>query len=109
MRKSDKVFKNNVGVTFCFLSSSVTSSGGGTYLTRALDARNTTGADVIVFMLPHSDNVNQNVERIKRCRDDLNNSVKPLILPFKIVVTVGSTPENLSLFYKDMRWSDVKY
>ena len=84
-------------------------TGGGTYLTRALACRNETGADVIVFMLPHGENTIKNVERIKRGREDLMSAVKPLILPFKIVVVIGSNRSALENYYKDMAWSDVKY
>lgn len=101
--------KNNKGVNFCYLNSKVTSTGGGTYLTRALAARNETKADVIVFVLPRSENTVKNVERIKRGREDLMSAVSPLILPFKIVVVVGSQVPYLIDFYKDMNWSDVKY
>lgn len=109
MKRPSSVVVNNKKVKFAYLSSSVTSTGGGTYLTRALAVRNATGADVLVFMLPHSDNTTKNIERIKRGREDLMAAVKPLILPFKIVVVVGSTQAYLEDFYKDMNWSDVKY
>lgn len=109
MRLRNPVVINNRKVKFAYLPSKVTSTGGGTYLTRALAARNETGADVIVFMLPHSENTLKNVERIKRGREDLMSAVKPLILPFKIVVVVGTTQAYLEDFYKDMTWSDIKY
>lgn len=100
---------NSRKVKFAYLPSKVTSTGGGTYLTRALACRNETGADVIVFMLPHGENTEKNVERIKRGREDLMSAVKPLILPFKIVVVVGATQSTLEEFYRDMDWSDIKY
>lgn len=109
MKMSSLVVKNKRGVNFCYLNSKVTSTGGGTYLTRALDARNETGADVIVFMLPLCENSYKNMERIKRGREDLMSAVKPLILPFKIVVVIGTNQVSLEEFYKDMTWSDVKY
>lgn len=109
MKLSSPVVVNNRKVKFAYLKSNVTSTGGGTYLTRALAVRNETGADVIVFMLPHGENTIKNVERIKRGREDLMSAVKPLILPFKIVVVVGSTQAYLEDFYKDMTWSDIKY
>lgn len=109
MKLSQSVVLNRRKVKFAYLKSNVTSTGGGTYLTRALAARNETGADVIVFMLPHSENTIKNVERIKRGREDLMSAVKPLILPFKIVVVVGTTQAYLEDFYKDMDWSDIKY
>ncbi len=105
---SQTVVKNKVGVTFCYLESAVTSTGGGTYLTRALAARKETNADVIVFVLPHSDNTSKNVERIIRGRDDLMSAVHPLILPFKIVVVVGTKVEYLKDFYSEKKWSDIK-
>lgn len=101
--------KNEVGVTFCYLNSKVTSTGGGTYLTRALDARNQTGADVIVFVLPDCENAHKNAERIKRGREDLMSAVYPLILPFKIVVATGNTQKGLEEFFKHKEWSDIKY
>lgn len=104
-----RVVKNNVGVTFCYLPSSVTSTGGGTYLTRALAARNITGADVIVFILPSSENARKTMERIKRGREDLMSAVRPLILPFKIVVNIGNTQKALENYFRDMSWSDIKY
>lgn len=109
MKLSPNVVVNNRQVKFAYLKSNVTSTGGGTYLTRALACRNETGADVIVFMLPHSENTAKNVERIKRGREDLMSAVKPLILPFKIVVVVGTQQAYLEDFYKDKTWSDVKY
>ena len=109
MKTSQSVVVNNRKVKFAYLNSKVTSTGGGTYLTRALACRNETGADVIVFMLPHSENTEKNVERIKRGREDLMSAVKPLILPFKIVVVIGSNQSALENYYKDMTWSDVKY
>lgn len=109
MKLSSNVVVNGRGVKFAYLKSNVTSTGGGTYLTRALACRNETGADVIVFMLPHSENTVKNVERIKRGREDLMSAVKPLILPFKIVVVVGTQQTYLEDFYKDKTWSDVKY
>lgn len=109
MRKGYSTVINNRGVKFCFLRSTVTSSGGGTYLTRALDARNQTDADVLVFMLPHSDNTVKNIERIKRGREDLMSAVRPLILPFKIVVVVGTTLEYFMNKHKNSTWSDIKY
>lgn len=109
MKTSQSVVVNNRKVKFAYLNSKVTSTGGGTYLTRALACRNETGADVIVFMLPHGENTAKNIERIKRGREDLMSAVKPLILPFKIVVVVGTRQEYLEDFYKDMSWSDVKY
>lgn len=109
MKLSNNVVKNNRGVSFCYLNSKVTSTGGGTYLTRALDARNETGADVIVFILPMCENSYKNMERIKRGREDLMSAVKPLILPFKIVVVIGNNQASLEEMYKDVAWSDVKY
>lgn len=109
MKLHHPVVVNNRKVKFAYLNSKVTSTGGGTYLTRALAARNETGADVIVFILPHSENTSKNIERIKRGREDLMSAVKPLILPFKIVVVVGTNQQYLEDFYKDMSWSDVKY
>ena len=109
MKLSSPVVVNNRKVKFAYLKSAVTSTGGGTYLTRALATRNETGADVIVFMLPRGENTIKNVERIKRGRGDLMSAVKPLILPFKIVVVVGSTQQYLEDFFKDMDWSDIKY
>lgn len=104
-----QLVKNKVGVNFCYLDSVVTSTGGGTYLTRALAARNETGADVIVFLIPHSENAEKNRERIIRGRDDLMSAVRPLILPFKIVVLIGSNVENAKTFFEDKYWNDVKY
>lgn len=109
MKALSNVVVNNRKVKFAYLNSKVTSTGGGTYLTRALACRNETGADVIVFMLPHGENTQKNVERIKRGREDLMSAVKPLILPFKIVVVIGSNQSALENYYKDMTWSDVKY
>lgn len=106
---SQCVVKNNVGVNICYLNSKVTSTGGGTYVSRALDARNETGADVIVFMLPNCENAQKNAERIKRGREDLMSAVKPLILPFKIVAVIGNTQAGLEEFFKDKHWSDIKY
>ena len=106
---SQPVVLNNRKVKFAYLNSKVTSTGGGTYLTRALACRNETNADVIVFMLPRGENTLKNVERIKRGREDLMSAVKPLILPFKIVVVIGSNQSALENYYKDMTWSDVKY
>ncbi|AEJ81436.1 gp60 [Erwinia phage vB_EamM-Y2] len=103
------VVKNNVGVNFVYLRSTVTSAGGGTYITRALDARNKTGADVIVFMIPNSVNALRNIERIKRGREDLMSAVKPLILPFKIVAVISENQKALEEHFEDMLWSDVKY
>ena len=109
MKTSQPVVVNNRKVKFAYLNGKVTSTGGGTYLTRALACRKETGADVIVFMLPHGENTQKNVERIKRGRADLMSAVKPLILPFKIVVVIGSNKSALENYYKDMTWSDVKY
>ena len=109
MKLPQNVVLNNRHVKFAYLNSKVTSTGGGTYLTRALACRNETGADVIVFMLPNGENTEKNVERIKRGREDLMSAVKPLILPFKIVVVIGSNQPALEHFYKDIAWSDVKY
>ena len=103
------VVKNKVGVNFCYLPTKVTSTGGGTYLTRALDARKQTGADVLVFMLPSGENAQKNAERIKRGREDLMAAVKPLILPFKIVVAIGSNQIQLEKFFEKRHWSDIKY
>lgn len=100
---------NKRGVKFAYLESKVTSTGGGTYLTRALDARNKTDADVIVFILPASENAYRNVERIKRGREDLMLAVKPLILPFKIVAVIGATKQSLMEHYENVDWSDIKY
>ncbi|HEI0612399.1 TPA: hypothetical protein SIF59_004282 [Escherichia coli] len=107
--RAPTVLKNKVGVTFCYLQSSVTSSGGGTYITRALDARKETGADVIVFLLPHSENAEKNMERIKRGREDLMSAVKPLILPFKICVAIGATAEQFHKSHEGKQWSEIKY
>ena len=41
--------------------------------------------------------------------EDLMSAVKPLILPFEIVVVIGSNQSALESYYKDMTWSDVKY
>lgn len=101
--------KNNVGVNFVYLRSTVTTNGGGTYITRALDARNKTGADVIVFMIPNSGNAVKTLERIKRGREDLMSAVKPLILPFKIVAVISENQKALEEHFEDMSWSDVKY
>lgn len=109
MKSHPPVVKNKVGVKFCYLKSAVTSTGGGTYLTRALEARNSTGADVLVFVLPMCENAAKNMERIKRGRQDLMDSVKPLILPFKIVVTIGSNQAQLEKHFEKMHWSDIKY
>ena len=103
------VVKNKRGVKFCYLHSTVTSTGGGTYLTRALDMRNHTGADVLVFVLPSCENAVRNAERIKRGREDLMQAVHPLILPFKIVVTIGSNQVNLEKHFENMEWSEIKY
>ncbi|WJN64506.1 hypothetical protein Erwinia_phage_Papaline_00038 [Erwinia phage Papaline] len=103
------VVKNNVGVNFVYLRSTVTTNGGGTYITRALDARNKTGADVIVFMIPNSENAVRTLERIKRGREDLMSAVKPLILPFKIVAVISENQKALEEHFEDMLWSDVKY
>lgn len=105
----DQVVKNNVGVNFCYLHSSVTSTGGGTYITRALKIRNDTGADVIVFMIPPSENAEKNRERIIRGREDLMSAVRPLILPFKIVVVITENQQQLEKFYQDKTWNDVRY
>lgn len=106
---SDILFKNKVGVKVLILNLSVTTSGGGTYLTRAIKARNESGADVIIFNVPKSKNADSIIGRIKRGHDDLRLSVKPLILPFKIVTHVGETINSLKEMYKDVYWSDVKY
>lgn len=100
---------NNRGVKFCYLPSIVSTSGGGTYLSRVLAARNETKADVFVLMLPTNPQSNKNAARIKRGRDDLMSAVKPLILPFKIVVTIGATQTSLEDFFRNMDWSDIKY
>ena len=107
--QDSRVVKNKVGVNFCYLDSHVTSTGGGTYLTRALAARNETGADVIVFLIPASENAEKNRERIVRGRDDLMSAVRPLILPFKIVVLIGSNVESAKAFFETKTWNDVKY
>ena len=109
MKLPQSVVINNHKVKFAYLKSDVTSTGGGTYLTRALATRNVTGADVIVFILPQCENTAKNIERIKRGREDLMSAVRPLILPFKIVVVVGTCQAYLEDFYKDKTWSDVKY
>lgn len=101
--------KNKVGVNFVYLRSSVTSTGGGTYITRALAARNDTGADVIVFMIPPSENAAKNLERIKRGREDLASAVRPLILPFKIVAVISENQEALEEFFAEKSWNDVRY
>lgn len=101
--------KNKVGVNFVYLHSKVTSCGGGTYITRALDARNKTGADVIVFMVPPSENALKNLERIKRGREDLASAVRPLILPFKIVAVISENQEALEDFFSEKTWNDVRY
>lgn len=103
------LFKNKVGVKVLILNLSVTTSGGGTYLTRAIKARNETDADVIIFNVPKSINADKIVGRIKRGHDDLRMSVKPLILPFKIVTHIGETINSLKQLYAEAYWSDVKY
>lgn len=109
MKSHPPVVKNKLGVRFCYLKSDVTTAGGGTYLTRALDVRNQTGADVIVFTIPQSENALRVMERIKRGREDLMAAVKPLILPFKIVVTIGSNQAQLEKFFSELSWSEIKY
>lgn len=103
------LFKNKVGVKVLILNLSVTTSGGGTYLTRVIKARNETDADVIIFNVPKSINADKIVGRIKRGHDDLRMSVKPLILPFKIVTHIGETINSLKQLYAEAYWSDVKY
>lgn len=104
-----KLVVNKRGVKFCYLSSKVTTTGGGTYLTRALAARAETEADVLVFMIPGGPNAERNRERIMRGRDDLMSAVKPLILPFKIVVMIGTNQSLAENYFSTMTWSDVKY
>lgn len=105
----DPLVKNKVGVNFVYLHSKVTSKGGGTYISRALAARNDTGADVIVFMIPSSENALETLERIKRCREDLASAVRPLILPFKIVAVISENQKHLENFFSDSTWNDVRY
>ncbi|QHJ79823.1 MAG: hypothetical protein [Caudoviricetes sp.] len=107
--KKPLVLKNNKGVNICYLESSVTSTGGGTYLTRVLDARNYTGADVFVFVIPACMNTNKNIERIERGIRDLKAAVSPLILPFKILVRVGDVhPMYINKHFENMDWDDIK-
>lgn len=107
--KKPQVLRNNKGVNFCYLTSSVTSTGGGTYLTRVLDARNETKADVFVFILPACGNVYKNMERIERGVKDLKAAVKPLILPFKILVRIGDTnPKYIHEHFANYEWDDIK-
>ena len=106
---SQTLLKNKQGVTFCYLQSTVTSTGGGTYLTRALAARKATGANVIVFLLPRSENAEKNMERIKRGRDDLMAAAAPMILPFKICVAIGSNVSQFQEAHADKTWSEIKY
>jgi len=104
------VLNNNIGVKFCYLESIVTSIGGGTYLTRALDAREKTQADVIVFILPNSCNAYRNLERIRRGVESLKAAVKPLILPFKVIVRIGNVnPHRLHKMFDNVPWDAVKY
>lgn len=109
MSQHQTVIKNKVGVTFCYLHSSVTTNGGGTYTARALKARKETDADVIVFLLPHSENAQKSMERIKRGREDLMSAVRPLILPFKICVAIGTTAQQFHAGVEKKFWSDIKY
>lgn len=109
MKRAPIVVTNNRGVKFCFLHSTVATSGGGTYLSRLLDARNKTGADVFVFLLPNNELAQKNLARIKRGREDLMSAVKPLILPFKVVVTIGATQDTYMDLVREFTWSDIKY
>lgn len=107
--KKPLVLKNNKGVNICYLESSVTSTGGGTYLTRVLDARNATGADVFVFVLPACANTYKNMERIERGIRDLKAAVSPLILPFKILIRVcGVHPKFIQPHFENLEWDDIK-
>lgn len=108
--KKPVLLKNNIGVNFCYLESTVTTQGGGTYLTRALDARKDTEADVIVFIIPNSENSYKTLERINRGVKDLTAAVKPLILPFKIIVRIGNvSPHRLHQHFENVPWDAIKY
>lgn len=104
------LLKNNIGTKFCYLQSEVTSVGGGTYLNRALDARKETGADVIVFIVPNSPNTYKILDRINKGIESLASAVKPLILPFKVIVRVGNvSPSRLNKMFDNVPWDAVKY
>lgn len=107
--KKPLVLRNNKGVNVCYLTSTVTTVGGGTYLSRVLDARNETKADVFIFVLPACSNVYKNKERIERGVRDLKAAVKPLILPFKILVRIGDVaPKYIHSHFENLEWDDFK-
>lgn len=104
------VLQNNIGVKFCYLQTEVTTSGGGTYLNRALDARQETGADIIVFIVPSSENTYKILDRINRGIKSLSSAVSPLILPFKVIVRVGKvSPDRMNKLFDNVPWDAVKY
>jgi len=104
------VLTNNIGVKFCYLESLVTSVGGGTYLNRVLDARRETNADIIVFIVPNSQNAYKILERINRGVKSLTAAVHPLILPFKVITRVGEVnPHRLNQMFENVSWDAVKY
>lgn len=78
------------GETYCYLHSSNTISGGGSYLTRVLDARNKTKADVFVFVLPNGDEKDRIHARIRRTVKSLEESVAPMKLPFRVAVSYAN-------------------
>lgn len=101
-------FTNKLGVKFCILTADVKSAGGGTYISRVLAARNVTKADVFVFSVPNNEYTDRTMRRIYNGRNDLMSAVEPLILPFKVVVVLGSTKEFIMNFYAEKTWSDIK-
>jgi len=107
--KKPIVLKNNKGVSICYLESSVVSIGGGTYLTRVLDARNLYGASIFVFVLPSCLNTQRIIGRIERGVRDLKAAFSPLILPFKILVRVSDVhPMHLHKHFENFEWDDIK-
>lgn len=78
------------GEVYCYLHSKNTISGGGSYLTRVLDARNKTKADVFVFILPNGTDKERIHARIKRTVKSLEESVAPMKLPFRVAVSYAN-------------------
>lgn len=75
------------GEKYCYLYSDNTISGGGSYLTRVLAARNETNADVFVFVMPDVGDKQKIHSRIKRTVESLEQSVAPMKIPFRVVVS----------------------
>lgn len=88
-RKTEVIAEAN-GEKYCYLFSDNVVAGGGSYLSRILEARNKTKADAFVFVLPEGSDKDRIRNRIQRTVKALEDSVAPLRLPYRVSVSYAS-------------------